>query len=124
MFNMENYRTSTRWWFFAQLHIFQEQRGSDRLPGSRFVHAQHGGWTAGSRTVIQEPLAPAVEADGQPCPPSLQLTEKLMSNLERNRALSNNSEMEISKVSSLGFLGHQYTQLHSFCSAKSHQECY
>lgn len=89
MFNMENYRTPTRLFYFAQLHIFQEHRGSDRLPGSHFVHAQHGGWTAGSRTVIQELLAPAVEADGQQCSPSLQLTEKLVSNLERKRALSN-----------------------------------
>lgn len=39
--------------------------------------------------MIQEPLALTVEADGQLCPPSLQLTEKLVSNLERKRALSN-----------------------------------
>lgn len=39
--------------------------------------------------MIQEPLAQAVEADGQPCSSSFQLTEKLVSNLERKRGLSN-----------------------------------
>lgn len=91
MFNMENYRTSTRLFYFAQLHIFQEEhRGSDRLPGSRFVHTQHGGWTAGSTTVIQEPLALRLwEQMDNHAPPSLQLTEELVSNLERKRGLSN-----------------------------------
>lgn len=99
MFNMENYRTSTRLYFLHSC-TSSRSRGSERLPGSHFIRAQHGGWTAGSRTVIQEPLAPAVEADGQPCPPSLQLTEKLVSNLEeREASVTRGLGMEICKVS-------------------------
>lgn len=51
--------------------------------------------------MIQEPLAPAVEADGQPYPSSLQLTEELVSNLQRERepSVTHGLEMEISRVS-------------------------